>query len=279
MNILFCGDKNIEKGLLISILSLVKTCKEPIHFYILTISLDANGKHYEEIPQSFIDYLYKYIVNYNKENSIKLFNISELFLKDNPTTNLKTRFTPCCMLRLYADLVPEIPEKILYLDNDVICRRDISAFYNSDISKYEVAGVLDYYGSHFFKKNLFAKDYLNSGILLMNMKLIREKNIFQKCRHLCKTKKMLLPDQTAINKVMKKKKYFSHLYNDQRRLHNNTYIQHFTTTFRFIPVFRTVSVKPWDIDRVHSVLKIYEYDGLFGEYELLYNNYVNSLKK
>ncbi len=277
MNILFCGDKNIEKGLIISILSLVKTCKEPINFYVLTISLEANNKTYESIPQDFIYFLRSCITKYNPENTIQLFNISELFLKDNPAINLKTRFTPCCMLRLYADLVPEIPEKILYLDNDVICRRDISAFYNSDISKYEIGGVLDYYGSHFFKKNLFVKDYLNSGILLMNMKIIREKNLFQKCRDLCRTKKMLLPDQTAINLVTKKKKYFSHLYNDQRRLHNDTYIQHFTTTFRFIPVFRTVSVKPWDIERVHSVLKIYEYDGLFGDYELLYSKYLKTL--
>ncbi len=36
---------------------------------------------------------------------------------------MKTRFTPCCMLRLFADEILELPDKILYLDNDVICRK------------------------------------------------------------------------------------------------------------------------------------------------------------
>lgn len=32
-----------------------------------------------------------------------------------------TRFTPCCMLRLYADRIPELPDRLLYLDTDVLC--------------------------------------------------------------------------------------------------------------------------------------------------------------
>ena len=88
----------------------------------------------------------------------------------------------------------------------------------------------------------------------------------------------IIPIDNAVmfNMVMSKKKYVSHLYNDQRRLHSDTYMQHFTTTFRFLPDFKSVTVKPWDIDREHSVLKIYEYDGLLGEYEILYKNYLTS---
>lgn len=279
MNILICGDINIEKGLLITAISLVKTNKEPLHFYILTISLEANGKTYEAIPDSFIDFVSEYIKQYNSENSIKKFDVTQHFLNEKPEINLGTRFTPCCMLRLYADLVPEIPDKILYLDNDIICRRDISSFYDTDMTDYDMGGVLDYYGSHIYKKNIFVRDYLNSGVLLLNMKRIRENGFFKNCRHLCMTKKMFLPDQAALNKLTKNKKYFSHIYNDQRWLHKNTCLKHFTTTFRFIPKFRTVTVKPWDIERVHSVLKFYEFDGLLGEYQLLFNRYILSISK
>ena len=31
--------------------------------------------------------------------------------------------------------------KILYLDNDVICRKDCQEFYNQDMEKYEIARV------------------------------------------------------------------------------------------------------------------------------------------
>ena len=77
----------------------------------------------------------------NKENSIKKFDITEIFEKELPAKNMKTRFTPCCMLRLFADEIPELPDKILYLDNDVICRKDCQEFYNQDMEKYEIARV------------------------------------------------------------------------------------------------------------------------------------------
>ena len=33
-----------------------------------------------------------------------------------------------------------------------------------------------------------------------------------------------------------------------------------------MPWFHAVSVKPWQIDRMHEVLKLHEYDGLLSEY-------------
>ena len=72
-----------------------------------------------------------------------------------------------------------------------------------------------------------------------------------------------MPDQSAVNLVAKKKKLLPRQYNEQRKLKNNTCFQHFTTSFRFFPWFHTVTVKPWEIDRVHQILRIYEYDELY----------------
>lgn len=45
MNVLYCGDRNIEDGLIISILSLLKNVKDELNIYVLTIDLDTeNGK-------------------------------------------------------------------------------------------------------------------------------------------------------------------------------------------------------------------------------------------
>ena len=39
MNILYCGDKNIIDGLIISILSLLKNTNEILNIYVLTASI------------------------------------------------------------------------------------------------------------------------------------------------------------------------------------------------------------------------------------------------
>lgn len=139
MNVLYCGDRNIESGLIISILSLLKNAKTNLNVYVLTI----NSKEWniDGVTDKCIDVLDNKMKLINKENSIKKFDITEIFEKELPAKNMKTRFTPCCMLRLFADEIPELPDKILYLDNDVICRKDCQEFYNQDMEKYEFARV------------------------------------------------------------------------------------------------------------------------------------------
>lgn len=137
MNVLYCGDKNIESGLIISVLSLLKNVKTNLNVYVLTINSkkwNING-----VTNKCIDVLDNKIKLINKENTIKKIDITEIFEKEVPAQNMKTRFTTCCMLRLFADEIAELPNKILYLDNDVICRQDCQDFYNQDIEKYEMA--------------------------------------------------------------------------------------------------------------------------------------------
>ena len=50
-----------------------------------------------------------------------------------------------------------------------VAGKDFTEFYYQNMENVEIAGVLDYYGSWFFRKNIFKRDYLNSGVLLMNM--------------------------------------------------------------------------------------------------------------
>lgn len=273
MNILYCGDENIEKGLLISILSLLKNVEEPINIYVLTMKLKNEQKSYYPVSDNFINYLDNLVKKNNKDNFVRKIDITSLFLNDLPKANLDTRFTPYCMLRLFADEISELPDRILYLDNDVICRKDCSEFYYQDITNDELVGVLDYYGKWFFRNNIFKMDYINSGVLLLNLKKIKESNLFKKCRDMCKNKKMFMPDQTAINKLCTYKKIQPRQFNEQRKLHSDTIFQHFTTSFRFFPWVHTLTVKPWNVDRVHSKLKLHEYDDILERYQQELKNY------
>lgn len=299
LNILYCGDKNIEDGLIISVLSLLKNSKDELHIYVMTMDgsnlifendgkesllaqdqiennrksegTDAIGKKILPVTDETIKRLDTLLKEKNHESFIKKIDITDLFIKDMPQANMETRFTPFCMLRLYADEIAELPDKILYLDNDVICRKNIEELYNLDLEGKELAGVLDYYGSWFFRNNILKRDYLNSGVLLLNLKEIRKNGLFAKCRAMCKEKKMFMPDQSAINKLAKHKVIIDRKFNEQRKLKEDTVIQHFTTSFRFFPWVHTVSVKPWNIEGMHKILKIHEYDELLREYKLVAN--------
>ena len=278
MNILYCGDKEIEAGLIISILSLLKNVKEKLNIYVLTMNLNINKKKYNAISNMSINYLNTLVKKENENSFVKKIDITNLFLDELPEKNIETRFTPFCMTRLFADEIEEIPDKILYLDTDVICRKDCLEFYNQNIQNYEIVGVLDFYGSWLFRKNVFKRDYLNSGVLLLNMKKIRETKLFKNCRKMCIEKEMFMPDQSAINKLVKNKKIMPRKYNEQRRLHNNTVFQHFTTSFRLFPIFHSVTIKPWNIEEVHKKLKIIEYDDILNKY-LKIKEEINSKKE
>ncbi len=267
MNVMYCGDQHIADGVLISALSLVKTAKEPVHIYLLTARLVTESITCEPIEPGFAERLSSVLRVHQPDCTVAQVDVSDLFLRQPPTANLATRFTPCCMLRLYADLVPDLPDRILYLDSDVIVREDLAAFYHQPMDGFELAGCLDYYGSWFFRKTWYRRDYLNSGVLLMNLAEIRNTRLFERCRELCRNRRMFMPDQSALNKLSERKKICERRYNEQRKLKNDTVCQHFTTSFRLFPVFHKVSVKPWEPERMHSVLKLYEYDELLQEYQ------------
>lgn len=269
MNILFCGDRNVQDGLLIAVLSLLENTQEHLDIYVLTLDMSMNGRIYSPIEQTFVDYLNEIVsAQYDDRLYTKLIDTTDLFKDETPDANLSTRFTPCCMLRLFADKIDEIPDRILYLDTDVICRRDFGDFYYQNMDGVEIAGVLDYYGSWFFRKNIFKRDYLNSGVLLMNMCELRNTGLLSSCRHMCTTKQMFMPDQSALNKLSVSKRICERKYNDQRRLHSDTVFQHFTTHFKFFPYVRTENVKPWQTEEVTKILHIpeSEYGALFAKY-------------
>lgn len=266
MNILYCGDSNVENGLVLSTLSLLKSNQEPLHIYVLTMQLKTDTKTFFPVSNTTITYLNGLARQYHPDSFVRCIDITELFLTELPTANMDTRFTPYCMLRLFADQVPGLPDKILYLDTDVIARRSCRNFYRQDLTGYELAGILDYYGKWFFRRRLMHCDYLNSGVLLMNLTCIRETGLLKKCRSLCIHKKMFMPDQSALNKAVMAKKLQPRRFNEQHKLREDTVLQHFTTTFRFFPWLHTQTVKPWQIDKVREQLKIHEYDELFTEY-------------
>ena len=270
---MFAGNSKVYDGILIASLSITKHCKDPITVYVLTMDLSDRNAEYQEISDSNISSLDKIYKSANTSSKVIKVDVRELYLSklaDSP--NSESFYTPYALLRLLAEEINIIPNKVLYLDADIVANGDISELYNINIDKYEIAGVRDYYGKVFFYPN-----YLNSGVLLMNMDKIRETKLLSKALGLCQSKKVFLPDQTAINRYARKKLILPSKFNEQKKLSKNTIIRHFSMTIKFFPKFKTQNIKPWHIDNVHNVLKITEFDDVLKEYQEIITN--DKLKK
>ena len=264
MNVLFCGDRNIGDGVFLSVISLLAHTGAPLRIYLMTAAWDDRC---QPLEPAFARRLETYLAERRPGSAVTLLDISGRFAAEPPAANMDTRFTPGCMLRLYADLCPELPDRILYLDNDVLCCGDPAGLWHTEMTGVEVAGVLDRYGSYFFRRHPLRRDYMNSGVLLLNLPEIRRTGLFGKCRRLCAEKKMLLPDQSAINRLAKGRKLLDRRFNEQSETKTNTVFRHFTTFFPVIPGVCPVTVKPWDRERMHGALGEYAFDWVLDEYQ------------
>lgn len=266
MNILFCGDKNIVDGVTIAILSLLKNVKEELNIYILTMDYENARKKYRRISEEDIAGLKKRLTAKNPKNQLTIIDVGEKFRKEPATANMRTYFTPYCMLRLYADDL-NLPEKILYLDTDVVCLKDPSEFYDINMERFEMAGVLDRYGSHIYRVPFAKKHYINSGVLLMNLSKIRETGLFERARKACKKYPMIMPDQSALNFCSKYKKIVPTKFNNQKEITKDTVFRHFSNTFQFFPYFKVIRIKPWDVEALHKKLNCHEIDDIIVEWK------------
>lgn len=268
MNILFCGDKNIVDGVTITILSLLKNALVPLNIFILTMDYANKKKRYHKISEEDMAGLIKKMKAVDKRNSLTILDIGEQFKKEPATANMRTYFTPYCMLRLYADDLG-LPDKILYLDTDVVCMKDPSELYNITMDKYEMAGALDRYGSNIYRIPFSKKHYINSGVLLMNLKKIRETGLFKRARRACKRYPMIMPDQSALNFCSHFKKIVPTKFNNQKEITKATVFRHFSNTFQFFPYFKVISIKPWNEKALHEELKCFAIDDILTEWKSL----------
>ncbi len=268
MNILYCGDCGICRGIFLSVLSLTHHTTQPLNIFILTADVNDGASSGRAIGEGFADRL-RSLSGESCEISVRLYDLTERFAAELPQANMDTRFTPLCMLRLYADTLDGLPDRLLYLDADVLCCGDFSYLAQLDMSDVDIAGVPDRYGKWFFG-NIFRHDYLNSGVLVLNMPRIRENGLFRKCREICRTEKLFMPDQSALNRLAVKR-CLPARFNNQGRMRDDTVFKHFTTYFALFPYIRPVTVKPWQTDDVRRRLGIHEFDGIFEEYRRSYD--------
>lgn len=264
INILFSGNEKVFDGMMTCILSILKrtSIKEPFNFYIFTMDVSRIREDYTAVSEQQVAYLQNMVTEYNADNRVTRVDVSEVYDQEfAKCPNELTYCSPYTLLRLLADLVDNIPDKLLYLDVDILFNRDISLLYDQDIDNYEYAAARDHYG-----KYLVNHDYINAGVLLLNMKKIRETGLFIKARNLIKTRKLIFADQSAIYRSTSSKKMLPQRFNDQKFLHDHTVIRHFSKRLFYLPYPHTENIKQWNVDKIHKVFKYDQFDDILEEY-------------
>lgn len=270
INILLCGNEKVFDGALTELLSITNRTKETINCYIFTMDASRLKPEYKPISDEQITFLEQVVKAKKSDNKIKKIDVTKLYEKEFMNCKNENAYcTPYTLLRLFADMVPEIPDKLLYLDIDMMVGNDVTKLYNIDVSDYEYAAVKEKYGSVFIRP-----DYINAGMLLLNIKKIKETKLLEKARNLIKTKKLPFADQDAIFWSTTKKLILPRIFNEQSKFNNkDTVICHFCKRLLWKPYPHTENYKQWQVEEIHKVLKCHAFDDDLNEYIKLKKEY------
>lgn len=211
MDVAFCvNNAYIEKVAVVMVSMLANHPDDYFHFYIFSSDLtDESIKYLNRLH-------YKY----------KNFEVSKVEVPTDLFKSLKLNIEYISIETYYryaiAELLPDL-DKILYIDADLVINKNISQFYDMDISDYYVAGVEDYLiktEKHKTKIGLTSEDvYINAGVLLMNLQKFRQDDMCQKLIKATENlwDKIKYQDQDIINIMCKGKiKQVDSIYNFTR---------------------------------------------------------------
>ena len=190
MNIVYSTDENYAKFCLASLESLMETNKKDVKVYIIENDLKKETKQkMEKIVEKngelkFID-CKKIYENLLHDNTFPFAGYARLFIQD------------------------EIKEdKVIYLDCDLIVENDLEELYNIELGDNLVGAVQDPCGSESIKLPIGMDKndrYINSGVLLINLKKWREINFKEMVIQFIKEHKgnVAHRDQGIINGICK----------------------------------------------------------------------------
>ncbi|MDL2235499.1 polysaccharide pyruvyl transferase family protein [Christensenellaceae bacterium OttesenSCG-928-L17] len=174
INIAFAVNDGYMKHLNVAIFSLLKNNSNAS--FCINILCDQLSEQSKESVKTFL--------KFHKDTTIEFIELKDrisLFEKLELSIDYISKET--YFRYILADVLPD-KDKVLYLDADILVVGDISKLYNTDISKYYMAGAEDPHiladgykpTVGFGHKDL----YVNAGVLLFNLTKIRQDNMVQK---------------------------------------------------------------------------------------------------
>ena len=124
INLLLCGNKKVFNGVLSQIISILNRTKEGLNCYIFTMNKSELREDFIPIDDEQVDFLLEVIKRKSPNSNLTKLDVTDIYNKEfSGSKNENAYCTPYTLLRLLVDLVPNIPDKILYLDIDIMVGR------------------------------------------------------------------------------------------------------------------------------------------------------------
>lgn len=204
MTVVYCADRNLYPYLPTTINSLLQNNPQVKKIYLL-------------IEDNNIPY-----INHSKIEFINCNNF-DFLIRDG--YNCTERFPYMTLTRCFLSRILK-EDKILYLDVDTIICENIQEIWETDLKDTYIAGFQEH-----------GTDYINSGVMLMNLQKIRNSQPEKVLFTILKTCCFELPDQDALNYAFKNKKtYLPYKYNaigKEKEVYKfNFLIRHFAGTHK-----------------------------------------------
>ena len=196
--IVYAMDDNYAMQAGVSLVSLIEN-NENLYFHIIILSDNLNDSNKYRLK--------KIVEDHNK--TIEFIEVYDMEKRAGVSLSLNSwGRTVYCRLFL-SELIPENIDKIIYIDSDTLVLGSISylidVLNSEEFLNYYAAGCIDavstYKKMHGFKKN---ETYYNTGLLLINLKLWRQKEIQHTIINEIRRRngKSIDTDQSYINCIM-----------------------------------------------------------------------------
>lgn len=271
ISIVFCGDENIIIPIFASIQSIIDNTSNSEKYDIIIVA----NKFIENY-----NYMFQSMIINKKNISIRVYNI-EPFLKMWDMSKIKN-VNWLSFAAYYRLFLPELLKKyhkVLYLDCDTIILEDIANLYHTDVTNYYAAAVIVHFFirsvtenfKKFIQDTLLMKDaseYFNSGVLLLNLDLIRHDFSFPFLLEQIEQKGgIMYDDQDVLNSIFYKKVRFLPIkYNFMRASKKFYFLVDGGLEALKHPAiihYGGSNMKPW---KKNGILKGREYDIYFWKY-------------
>lgn len=192
VDIVLITDGNYMEFTRVAILSAKKTkCENSkYNFYVMTMDLqEGDDKALKELEDDDVK------ITLLPQKEIDLFYIRD------------THVSKTSLLKYYiADVLPML-DKVVYIDSDVLVLHDLNELFNTDIEGKYLGAVKDpswfFENGHVLELNLEKRGfYFNSGVMLMNLKKIRDDGLVKKLEEYTNNNFRTYMDQDALNVVV-----------------------------------------------------------------------------
>lgn len=266
INLLFSGNYKVFDGVLSCMLSIFKRTKtqETFNIFVLTMDVHHLNENYTPITDKQITFLNEVAKKFNNDNKVIKIDVTDLYNKEFANSpNEQCYCSPYTLLRLFADLIPQLPEKVLYLDVDLLFNDDITKLYNIDVSNYEYAAAPDHYGKIIL---FWQRKFMNAGVILFNMTKCKETGLFEKSRNEIKAHKLTFADESAIIRSTTKQLKISQRFNDQKFLYKDTVIRHFSKRLFYTPYPHTENIKQWNWSKMMAKFKYLNFADILEDF-------------